>query len=271
MTLSPGHTHGPIGLFDSGVGGGTVLRHIRRLLPSEDVIYLADQAHCPYGNRPPHDVRRLSKANTRWLISQGAKAIVVACNTASAVALRALRAQFPHVPFVGMVPPVKPAAQCTRTGVVGVLATPTTLNGDLLQEVIRQWAQGVTVVSREDHGLVELVEAGHLETPETESLLAHSLAPMLAEGADAIVLGCTHYAYLRPAIRRLVGPDVTILDAGEAVAQQVARVLRARQLCHPDRVRTGRVRYATTANPAQLARQVTHLGLPPGPVVAVEL
>ncbi len=271
MSATPGHPHGPIGLFDSGVGGGTVLRHLRRLLPAEDVLYVADQAHCPYGNRPAHEVRRLATANVQWLLDQGAKLIVVACNTASAVALRALRAQFPHVPFVGMVPPVKPAALSTRTGVVGVLATPTTLNGELLQDVIQQWAEGVTVVSREGHGLVELIEAGHIEGPELEARLAAFLHPMLAAGADTIVLGCTHYPYLRPTIQRLVGPEVTVLDAGEAVARQVRRVLRARNMAHPRGSQQGRVLYATTGDPGHLAHQIARLGLPAGRVITAEL
>lgn len=261
---------GPIGFFDSGVGGGTVLRHVHRLLPHEDLIYLADQAHCPYGDRPAAELLALAAANTRWLLERGAKLIVVACNTASAVALRQLRVWFPHVPFVGMVPPVKPAAQCTRTGVVGVLATPTTLHGDLLQEVIDRWAAGVTVVSQVGHGLVELVEAGKLEGAEVETRLRTYLDPMLAAGADTVVLGCTHYPYLIPAIRRLVGPDVILLEAGEAVAQQVQRVLEARGLLRPTSSRSGNVSYFTTGDPNHLTRLVRVLQLPFGPVAAAQ-
>ena len=262
---------GPIGLFDSGVGGGTVLRHIRRLLPHEDVLYLADQAHCPYGARPATEVRALATANAQWLLGQGAKLIVVACNTASAVALHRLREQFPGVPFVGMVPPLKPAAQYTRTGVVGVLATPTTLHGELLQDVVRQWAAGLTVVSRVGHGLVELVEDGQLDGPEVQACLRRHLDWLLAAGADTVVLGCTHYPYLLPVIRRLVGPSVTVLEAGEAVARQVQRVLEAQRLLREPKGQTGQIRYYTTGDPTHLARLVRMLGLPPGTVAGIHL
>lgn len=260
----PPHAAGPIGIFDSGVGGGTVLRHVHRLLPAEDLLFLADQANCPYGSRSIAELRTLSAANTRWLLDRGAKSIVVACNTASAGALHWLRRRFPQIPFVGMVPAVKPAAQQTQSGVVGVMATPATIQGQLLQEVIHQWADDVEIVSQVCHGLVEQIEAGALDTQQTRHLLSDCLAPLLDAGADTIVLGCTHYPYLLTHIRRIAGSDVTILDAAPAVARQVERVLHQRNLRHPDPNHTGTVTYATSGALTRFADLITQLELPSG-------
>jgi glutamate racemase len=260
-----------IGLFDSGVGGATVLTHLRRLLPAEDLLFLADQAHCPYGPRPVGELRALSAANTRWLLGHGAGLIVVACNTASAAALHWLRQVFPDVPFVGMVPAVKPAAQQTRSGVVGVLATPATIEGALLDEVVDRWAGAVRVVRQPCPGLAEQIEAGELASAATTGLLRRYLQPLLAAGADTIVLGCTHYPYLLPQIQAIAGPDVALLDAAPATARQVARVLHQRGLAHPDQARSGTITYATTGAPGTFARQVAQLGLPPGAVTAASL
>ncbi|HBY99480.1 MAG TPA: glutamate racemase, partial [Chloroflexi bacterium] len=185
-----------IGFFDSGVGGTSVLLEVHRLLPAAPLLYLADQAHCPYGPRPTAELRTLSAANTRWLLARGATLIVIACNTASAAALHWLRRRFPGVPFVGMVPAVKPAAQTTRSGVVGLLATPATLQGALLREVEAAWAAHVRVEHQLCPGLVERIEAGDLDSPATRTLVHRSLAPLLAAGVDTIVLGCTHYPFL---------------------------------------------------------------------------
>lgn len=257
----------PIGIFDSGIGGATVLRQLHQLLPHEDLLLLADQANCPYGARPIAELRALSAANTRWLLERGAKQIVVACNTASAAALHWLRREFPHVPFVGMVPAVKPAAAQTRSGVVGVLATPATIGGELLDEVVLRWAGAVRVVRQGCPGLVEQIEAGALDTPATQALLKRYLAPLLAAGADTIVLGCTHYPFLAPQIERLAGPGIQLIDAAPAVARQAARVLGERGLAQPDTAHTGAVTYATTGDAARLAALIGQLGLPPGAVI----
>lgn len=257
---------GPIGIFDSGVGGGTVLVELRRLLPAEDLLYLADQAHVPYGPRPPAEICELSASCTRWLLDAGAKLIVVACNTASAAALRWLRRQFPATPFVGMVPAVKPATRRTRSGVVGVLATPATVAGGLLREVVEQWAGDTRVLSQPCPGLAEQVEAGALDDPATDALLERYIAPLTSAGADTIVLGCTHYPFLLPRIERIAGPGVAIIDAAPAVAAQAGRVLAEHGLLHPEQRRAGWVRYATTGAPAHLAALVARLGLPAGPV-----
>ncbi|MBK9711210.1 MAG: glutamate racemase [Kouleothrix sp.] len=260
----------PIGIFDSGVGGTTVLRRLRDLLPHRDLLYLADQANCPYGTRTEAELRELSAANTRWLIARGAALIVVACNTASAAALHWLRQTFPDVPFVGMVPAVKPAAAQTRSGVVGVLATPATIQGQLLDEVVLRWAGAATVVRQACPGLAEQIEAGALDAPETTALLESYLRPLLTAGADTIVLGCTHYPFLAEQIQRIAGPRVTLLDAAPAVARQAARVAEQRGLAS-GRAGRGATIYATTGDRGQLALLLRRLGLPRGQVVAARL
>jgi glutamate racemase len=261
---------GRIGIFDSGVGGTTVLRHLHALLPSADLLYLADQARCPYGARPAAELRALSAANTRWLLAQGAELIVVACNTASAAALHWLRHTFPGTPFVGMVPAVKPAVAQTRSGVVGVLATPATIRGELLDEVVMRWAGAAKVVRQACPGLVEQIEAGALDAPATRALLRRYLRPLLAAGADTIVLGCTHYPFLAPQIQQIAGPDVAIVDAAPAVARQTARLLHERSQAAPAGLCAGSITYATTGDSAVFARLLRLLGLPDGAVLPAD-
>lgn len=223
--MPPAPRTGLIGLFDSGVGGLSVWREVVRRLPREHTLYIADQAHVPYGSRQSAEVRAFSEGITRCLLDAGASVIVVACNTASAAALHDLRARFPDVPFVGMEPAVKPAAEHTRTGVIGVLATPATFQGDLFASLLDRYGGGVRVLTRPCPGLVAAVEAGALDGPATEALLRSHLEPMLAAGIDQLVLGCTHYPFLAPVISRIVGPGVAVLDPAPAVARQTARVL----------------------------------------------
>ncbi|KAF0107178.1 MAG: glutamate racemase [Anaerolineaceae bacterium] len=215
----------PLGIFDSGVGGLSVLRAIRRELPAEDMVYFADQGHVPYGPRPLEQVRDFSEAITRFLLDRGAKLIVVACNTASAAALHSLRQAFPNVPFVGMEPAVKPAAETTRTGVVGVLATPATFQGALYASVVERFANGVTLLQDTCPGLVQQIEKGELDTPATRQILESALRPMLERGIDTVVLGCTHYPFVIPLIQQIAGPDVRVIDPAPAVARQTARLL----------------------------------------------
>jgi glutamate racemase len=244
---------GSIGVFDSGVGGLTVLREVRRQLPGWATIYLADSAHCPYGNRPPAEIRQLSVEISRYLIERGARCIVVACNTASAAALSHLRRRFPGLPFVGMVPAVKPAAALTQSGTVGVLATTATLGGRLLNDVVERYADGVRVLSQACPGLVEQIEKGDLDGPDTEALLRGYLEPLLAQGADVIALGCTHYPFVAPLIQRIAGPGVRLLDPSEAVARQVGRVLAGEQGSG------GGHALLTSGQPEALARAARHL------------
>ena len=200
------------------------MRELRRQMPSEPIFFVADQAHVPYGPRPMDEIRLFSYGITRFLLTQGADLIVVACNTASAAALKPLRAEFAGVPFVGMEPAVKPAAESTRSGVVGVLATPATFQGELFASVVERFGQGVRLVSQTVPGLVEQIEAGRLDTPETEDIIRRALEPILEAGADTIVLACTHYPFVIPVIQRLAGAGVVVIDPAPAIARQAARL-----------------------------------------------
>ncbi len=224
---------GPLGIFDSGMGGLSIVRAIRSLLPEEDLLFFADQAHVPYGPRPLLEVRHFSEEITRFLLSEGAKLIVVACNSASAASLHYLRETFPDVPFVGMEPAVKPAAEYTGTGVVGVLATPATFQGALYASVVERFAKDVRLIQHTLPGLVEQIEAGNLQGPQTRQILEDALLPMLAEGIDTVVLGCTHYPFVIPLVQKIAGPGVRVIDPSPAVARQVGRILEQHRLRHP--------------------------------------
>lgn len=218
----------PIGIFDSGVGGLSVLRALRELIPGESVIYFGDQEHIPYGPRPMAQIRDFSEAITRFLLAQDAKIIVVACNTASAAALKHLREKFPAVPFVGMEPAVKPAAEQTQTGRVGILATPATFQGELYASVVERFANGVELLQSTCPGLVQEIERGNLDGKETWEILEAALRPMLEQNIDTVVLGCTHYPFVIPLIQQIVGEGVRVIDPAPAVARQVRRMLGAK-------------------------------------------
>ena len=220
----------PIGIFDSGVGGLSIWREIVRQAPQEDTIYVADQAHVPYGGRSLKEVRQFSEAITRFLLDQGTKIIVIACNTASAAALYSLRRAFSSVPFVGMEPAVKPAVERSRSGVVAVIATKATFQGELFASLLERYAQDVEVITKICPGLVGAVEAGALDAPETERLLLECLMPLVEARVDQVVLGCTHYPFLQPAIESLIGEGVTVIDPAPAVARQTRRVLAQREV-----------------------------------------
>ena len=213
----------PVGLFDSGVGGLSVLREFRRLAPRERAVYFADTAYFPYGPRNPAEVRKRAFAITRRLVDLGAKLIVVACNTASAAAIAALRDLF-EVPFVGMVPGVKPAALASRNGRVAILATPGTFDGDLYGGVVEEFGEGVVIDRVVGHDLAELVESGEVESAAARAAVRAALAGAVDAGADMVALGCTHYEFLAPAIAREF-PGVTVLGTGEAVAKRAAALL----------------------------------------------
>jgi glutamate racemase len=214
----------PIGVFDSGVGGISVLKHIRALLPAEDLLYCADSDFAPYGNKPPEFIRERAIYLADFLIAQGAKALVVACNTATAAAIQTLRDRY-SLPIIGMEPAVKPAATATKTGVVGVLATSGTLKSAQFAALLGSYGRNITVVTEACHGLVECIERGELATAETRDLLMRYLEPLLQANADAIVLGCTHYPFVRPLIEEIVGQQITLIDTGAAVARQVQKRL----------------------------------------------
>jgi glutamate racemase len=219
----------PVGIFDSGVGGISVLRAIREQMPQERVIYFGDQGHIPYGPRPMQQIRDFSEAITKFLLEKDAKIIVVACNTASAAALKYLREKFPDVQFVGMEPAVKPAAEHTQTGRVGVLATPATFQGALYASVVERFANGVELYQDTCPGLVQQIEQGYLDGAATRRILEEALFPLLKKNIDTVVLGCTHYPFVIPLIQEIVGEGVRVIDPAPAVAKQTMRLLEAEE------------------------------------------
>ncbi|MCX7934786.1 MAG: glutamate racemase [Planctomycetota bacterium] len=235
-----------IAILDSGVGGLSVWQEVRRLLPAESILYLADQAHLPYGRRPLAEVRSLAMGCCRFFLREGAKLIVLACNTASAAALRELREIFPYIRFVGMEPAVKPAAESTRTGKVVVLATEATFQGRLFASVVERFAEGVEVRRQVCPGLVEKIEAGEADSAEAENMLRAWLEPHLRAGADCVVLGCTHYPLARPALERVVAGRARLIDPAAAVARQIRRVLEQEGKSAPGSA-VPRLRFVSTA------------------------
>jgi len=247
----PSNTTSPIGIFDSGVGGISVLRAIREQMPEEAIIYFGDQGHVPYGSRSLEQIQNLSEAITRFLLEQGAKIIVVACNTASAAALKYLREKFRDVPFVGMEPAVKPAAERTRTGKVGVLATPATFQGALYASVVERFANGVELFQDTCPGLVQQIEQGNVGGEETCKILQDALLPMLEKDIDTVVLGCTHYPFVIPLIQQIVGEKVRVIDPAPAVAKQTGRLLEAKGMRNPSQSK-GAVKFYTSGDPDSL-------------------
>lgn len=250
-------TDNPIGIFDSGVGGLSVLREIRRELPTEDLFYVADSAYAPYEDKSDKAIRKRAIAIAQFLVNESAKAIVVACNTATGIAIEALRSQL-SVPVVAMEPAVKPAVLSTRSAVVGVLATRQTLSGSRFSRLCAAYGADVQIVLQPCPGLVEQVEKGDLSSQATRSLVEQYVLPLLTKGADTLVLGCTHYPFLIPVIRDIAGPSVTIIDPSEAVAREVRRRLQASELlsrCVPP----GTERFWTSGSPAQVQSVVAQL------------
>ena len=248
----------PIALFDSGVGGLSILREIARLLPWENTLYFADKANCPYGELSLSEVRGLSQGIARFLLSKEAKVIVVACNTASAAALQTLRTSFPKTPFIGMVPAIKPAAVLTHSRRVGVLATPATFQGELFADVVSRFATDVEVVAQACPGLVEKIEEGDLCGNETATLLNRYVAPLLQEGVDTLVLGCTHYTFLVPLLRQMVGEGVNIVDPSPAIARQTKHVLTHFDILKTDGL-PGKREFYASGDALALSRATSHL------------
>ncbi|PWL37911.1 glutamate racemase [Flagellimonas aquimarina] len=219
----------PIGIFDSGVGGTSIWKEIQKLLPNENTIYLADSKNAPYGAKTKKEILELSVKNTELLLQENCKLIVVACNTATTNAIDYLRATY-EVPFIGIEPAIKPAALKTKTKKVGILATKGTLSSSLFHSTSKIFAEGITVLEQEGTGLVELIEANKVNSKTTTELLKQYINPMLEQDIDCLVLGCTHYPYLIPALRGLLPQKVTIIDSGEAVAKQTNAILIKNQL-----------------------------------------
>ena len=247
---------GAIGVFDSGVGGLSVLQHIRSLLPQERLIYVADSGHVPYGDKSTAYIEHRSHRIADFLVSRGADAIVIACNTATAAAAASLRNRF-SIPIVGMEPAVKPAVAATRSGVVGVLATIGTLESARFAALLEKYAGSVQIVTQGCPGLVEQVEKGELHSIETRHLVERYCAPLLEKGADTLILGCTHYPYLAALIREVAGGNIALIDTGAAVARQLQRRLLAEL---PDRIAgLGTEEFFTSGEPDQACRIISTL------------
>jgi glutamate racemase len=237
----------PIGVFDSGVGGLSVLREIRRELPHEDLLYVADSGHAPYGDKPTQMIETRAVAITEFLASQHAKAVVIACNTATGAAVKTLRARF-SIPIIAMEPAVKPAAAHTKTGVIGVLATSGTIASDNFAKLYTRFGADVKILMQACPGLVEQVEAGDLSGDKTRALVERYVGPLLAQKADTIVLGCTHYPFLASLIQEIAGPTVSIIDPAAAIARELRRRLASIKQLSPE-ARAGTERFWTSAAP----------------------
>lgn len=236
----------PIGVLDSGAGGLSVLHRIRELLPYESLLYAADTANIPYGDKTQAFVRRRVQAVSEQLVAMGAKALVVACNTATAAAVESLRERF-AIPVVGMEPGVKPAVEMSRNGVVGILATEAMVRSNRMADLVARFAHNHEVIIQPCPGLVEQVERFALDTPETSRLLQQYLSPSIERGADTLVLGCTHYPFLRPAIERLVGAGVTVIDTAPAIARRLQALLQQGGLLNTE-TKPGWERFYSTGN-----------------------
>jgi glutamate racemase len=245
-----------IGVFDSGVGGLSVLRAIRSALPNEDLVYVADSGHAPYGDQTESHITQRTLTVGHWLADQGVKAITIACNTATVVAAHALREQT-HLPVVAIEPAIKPAALLTRSGVLGVLATRQTVQSESVARLCAQYGKGKRIVLQACPGWVELVEQADLNSSHTQAMLRPFIEPLLAQGADTLVLGCTHYPFLSAAIHAITGPDVTLVDPAEAVARELVR--RLANTLQTDASHPGTTRFLTTGDVLQVEQAVAHL------------
>lgn len=258
----------PVGIFDSGVGGLSVAREIRGALPAEDLLYLADTAWCPYGDRSIEEVRGRSLAIGRYLQDRGAKVLVVACNTASGAALEQLREAL-TIPVIGLEPAVKPAVAATRNGRVGVMATSGTVRSERLKRLLAAYADGREVIPQPCPGLADMVEDGLLDGPVLEDKLRELTEPLRRAGVDTVVLGCTHYVFVRDSIQQVFGPDVTLLDSGPAIARRTRQILEERGEGASEG--GGSMRFLTTAAPNEVADVVERLWGEPLPVDHAEV
>jgi glutamate racemase len=255
------NTAAPIGVFDSGLGGLSVLRELEALLPAERFLYAADSAHVPYGGKGAEFILGRSFELAGFLVDQGAKALVIACNTATAAAAPALRERWPEVPILGMEPAVKPAVAASVRKIIGVLATTGTVASARFAGLLDRFGHEVTIVTRAAPGLPECVERGDLDGPEVQEIIAQAVGPMRDAGADVIVLGCTHYPFLRQAIQAAVGPEVTLIDTGAAVARHLQRRLRVtgREAGRHPPLSGPRVRFWTSGETATASEAIFRL------------
>ena len=250
-------TEKAVGVFDSGVGGLSVLSQIRKYLPEEHLLYVADSAHMPYGCKTAEEVKQRCLLVAGFLLNQGIKALVVACNTATSVAVQTLRAEL-EIPVIGMEPAVKPAVHGSKAGVVGVLATSGTLNSDRFNLLRSRFAVQAELIIQPCPGLVELIEQGDLQTDQTKNLLASYLQPLLDKGVDTLVLGCTHYPFVLPLIRQIAGDGVSIVDTGDAIARELKRQLHAKHLLSENH-QDGSVQFWSTGDTAAVQPVMSRL------------
>jgi len=248
--------YSPIGIFDSGVGGSSILKEIHNLLPHEDIIYLADSINAPYGDKTPETILQFSIKNTEYLLEQSCKIIVVACNTATTNAISHLRTHY-KVPFVGIEPAIKPAALNTQTQSIGILATKGTLSSSLFHKTSDLFAKNVRVSEQIGEGIVGLIENGQLESKEMKDLLIRYTKPMLEAKIDHLVLGCTHYAYLIPLLQSILPEHVVIIDSGAAVARQTKNLLELNGILR-DSTEPGKVKLFTNGDPGIIDQITGH-------------
>ncbi len=219
-----------IGIFDSGIGGTSIWKEISSLLPNENTVYLADSKYAPYGKRSKNEIIELSIKNTEKLLELNCKIIVVACNTATTNAIKTLRSTYENINFIGIEPAIKPAAIHSKTKKIGVLATKGTLSSELFAKTSDLYTQNIKVIEVIGTGLVELIEAGKIDSPEMYTLLKSYIDPMIKKDIDYLVLGCSHYPYLISVLKKMLSNKVTIIDSGEAVARQTKAILKANKL-----------------------------------------
>jgi glutamate racemase len=256
----------PIGVFDSGAGGLTILAALREELPHEDFIYIGDTAHCPYGVRSDEEITALTLDSCRFLVARGVKLIVIACNTASQAALSTLRATIPDLSFIGVVPAVKPAARLTKKGRIGIAATNQAAKAIYLRQLIDEFAGGIEAFAVGCPDLVTLVERGQFDGPEVEEIVRQALQPVLAEDIDVLVLGCTHFPALQNVIERVAGPKVQVIDSSRAIARRTRSVLQAAEMLAPAILLdngNGKLEIWSSGDPQAFSTVATHiLGLP---------
>ena len=245
----------PIGLFDSGIGGTSIWKEVHALMPFENTIYLADSKNAPYGLKSKEEIIALSSKNTEFLLNNNCKIIVVACNTATTNAIKELRAKY-NVPFIGIEPAIKPAALQTKTQTIGILATKGTLNSDLFHQSVANHPD-VKIIEQIGHGLVQLIENGDINSPEMEELLKSYLNPMVEKNIDYLVLGCSHYPYLIPQIKKIIPEHIKIIDSGEAVAKQTQKILEQNHLLNNSKEKSSQIFY-TNSEPAVLETILNH-------------
>ena len=214
----------PIGIFDSGIGGVTIFKSVKKLLPKENFLYFSDNLNSPYGNKSKKEIQTLSLKNSEWLLNKGCKIIIVACNTATTNCISLLRKSF-KTPFIGVEPAIKPAATNTKTGNIGVLATKGTLNSNLFGITSNDYCSKIKIIEKNGDGLVEMIENGILNGTEIEKLLIKFLNPMIKSNIDHLVLGCTHFPLINDSIKKILPDNVKILESGEAIAKQTKKII----------------------------------------------